>query len=208
MEVDNEVNRGSTFYFTIKFDIANNGLEALSLYDEKQYDVIFMDIQMPGMDGIDVAARIREKEGSKRHTPIVALTAHALQGGRERFMPMGMDECIAKSIDMDELFIILDKICDAKVRNSLTNGNIGIEDGNKTMLNKNSTGRSFIDMDMSLTEEITEAIKELEVLIKSSDFSLIELAARRGNMREVIEYFVKITREHQTFKKSFSEFTN
>ena len=91
-------------------DTAANGSEALVLHGRKPYDVIFMDIQMPIMDGIEATVLIREKEGLVRHTPIIALTAHALQRDREKLLSYGMDEYISKPIKIEELFLKLEQV--------------------------------------------------------------------------------------------------
>ena len=90
-------------------DLATSGREAVKLHDTNTYDVILMDILMPGMDGIETTAKIREKEGKLRHTPVIALTAFSLKGDRERFLSLGMDEYIAKPIDLEELCLLLIK---------------------------------------------------------------------------------------------------
>ncbi|ADV45688.1 ATP-binding protein [Nitratifractor salsuginis] len=92
-------------------DIANNGLEAFELRRGNDYDLIFMDIQMPVMNGIEATHEILEYEEDEElpHVPIVALTANALKGDRERFLAEGMDEYISKPIEMSELIYILNK---------------------------------------------------------------------------------------------------
>ena len=87
-----------------RVDVADNGLEALAMHAANAYDLILMDIQMPKMDGIEATARIREREKGGRHTPIVALTAFALQGDREHFLSLGMDEYLPKPVRMEELY--------------------------------------------------------------------------------------------------------
>jgi len=84
-------------------DVAQDGEKALALYQEKAYDAILMDIQLPGLDGIEVTKRIRRLEDSKKHTPIIALTAFTLKGDRENFLELGMDDYIAKPVLMEEL---------------------------------------------------------------------------------------------------------
>ena len=84
--------------FGCQVDAAGNGLEAIERFESEEYDLIFMDIQMPVMDGFEAARTIREKEGDKKHIPIVAMTALAMQGDREKCLAAGMDEYIAKPI--------------------------------------------------------------------------------------------------------------
>jgi two-component system sensor histidine kinase/response regulator len=84
-----------------------NGIEALQLWEENQFhrfDIILMDVQMPEMDGLQAATRIRERElGTGAHIPIIAVTAHAMKGDRERCLAAGMDDYIAKPINPAEL---------------------------------------------------------------------------------------------------------
>lgn len=88
-------------------DLAENGLQAYELYCQHkgQYDLILMDINMPIMDGVEATARIRAFETSQglQSTRIVALTANALRGDRERYLSMQMDEVLAKPLDMVKL---------------------------------------------------------------------------------------------------------
>jgi len=96
----------------ITVSIANNGLEAFEKRrNNHDYDLIFMDIQMPVMDGIEATHEILDYEEDEevKHIPIVALTANALKGDRERFMGEGMDEYITKPIETSELLYILNK---------------------------------------------------------------------------------------------------
>jgi two-component system sensor histidine kinase/response regulator len=86
---------------------ANNGKEALQLWEQNQscqFDIILMDVQMPDMDGLQAASRIREKElVTGAHIPIIAVTAHAMKGDRERCLAAGMDGYISKPINSAEL---------------------------------------------------------------------------------------------------------
>jgi signal transduction histidine kinase/CheY-like chemotaxis protein len=97
-------------------DLANNGQEALEKRKANQYDIVFMDIQMPIMDGVEATHAILqyEKESEIPHVPIVALTANALKGDRERFLNEGLDEYVSKPIEMTELLYVLNKFLSDK----------------------------------------------------------------------------------------------
>ncbi|HXG38293.1 MAG TPA: response regulator [Bacteroidota bacterium] len=90
---------------------AENGTQALEAVRQRRFDLILMDVQMPDMDGLQATAAIRAWEQSiGRHTPIVAMTAHAMKGDRERFLAAGMDDYIAKPINSQELLAILSRV--------------------------------------------------------------------------------------------------
>ncbi len=93
----------------IKVDIANNGMLALAKRKSGNYDIIFMDIAMPVMDGIEATHKILEyeKENNLPHIPIVAVTANALKGDREKFLSEGLDEYITKPIKKSDILLIL-----------------------------------------------------------------------------------------------------
>ncbi len=95
--------------YGLQVDLADNGLEALEKFKQNNYDIIFMDIQMPVKDGIEAMQEIHlyEKEMKRIPTPIIALTAHALKGDRERFMNKGFDEYITKPINRKDVETIL-----------------------------------------------------------------------------------------------------
>jgi PAS domain S-box-containing protein len=80
-------------------DLAGNGMEAVTVARSGGYDLIFMDVQMPDMDGFEATRLIREEEGSQRHTPIIAMTAYALHGDRQRCLDAGMDDYVSKPLD-------------------------------------------------------------------------------------------------------------
>ncbi len=89
-----------------KADMAANGLDALHALERQHYDVVFMDVQMPEMDGLEATRRIRASGINSR---IIAMTAHALDGDREKCLSMGMDEYISKPIKIEELKKMLEK---------------------------------------------------------------------------------------------------
>ncbi len=109
---DNEINRKLAKilfeHLGAAPELAENGAKALDAYHRRAFDLILMDVHMPVMDGIEATSRIRELEKtSLRHTPIIALTANALRGDRERFLSAGMDEYLSKPINETALMSAL-----------------------------------------------------------------------------------------------------
>ncbi len=91
--------------------VAVNGRETLAAYDNNNIDLVLMDVQMPEMDGLEATAAIRQRERSTgRHTPIVAMTAHALKSDEERCLSAGMDAYISKPIRTNELFTTIERL--------------------------------------------------------------------------------------------------
>jgi CheY-like chemotaxis protein len=88
-------------------DLAINGEEAVMAATATSYDLVLMDCQMPVLDGYKASRRIRELEGEARRTPIVAMTANAMEGDRERCLEAGMDDYIPKPVTLDGLRGIL-----------------------------------------------------------------------------------------------------
>ncbi len=112
---DNEINRKLSKILVEQLgatsELAENGAQALDAYHHGAYDLILMDVHMPIMDGMEATARIRDSEkGSKRHTPIIALTANALSGDRERYLAAGMDEYLSKPINEMAFVNLLGKL--------------------------------------------------------------------------------------------------
>ena len=85
-------------------DVAANGVEALKMMEALPYDAVFMDCQMPEMDGFDATMEIRRREKENGgHIPIIAMTASVMQGDRERCLESGMDDYIAKPVQPEEV---------------------------------------------------------------------------------------------------------
>jgi CheY-like chemotaxis protein len=90
--------------------VAKNGEEALEALDRQVFDLVLMDVQMPEMDGIQATAAIRKGEvNSGKHIPIIAMTAHAMAGDKERCLEAGMDEYITKPIRPEQLVEVLER---------------------------------------------------------------------------------------------------
>ncbi len=143
--------------FGLDIDVADNGQEAIDkVKASNDYDLIFMDIQMPVVDGIEATKVIKEyqEKESLPKTPIIALTANALKGDRERLLKEGLDEYISKPIEMSELLYILHKFLSHK--SSL---NLEIKDNKKR--------------DKELKEKKEESFEKSEVDKKGSKKVLI-----------------------------------
>jgi CheY-like chemotaxis protein len=103
--------------FGVEVDIASNGLVAFEKYRMGGYDIVFMDVNMPVMDGIEATAMILdyEKEKSLPHIPLIALTAKAIKGDRENLLAAGLDNYLAKPVSMKSLGEILSAYLQVKV---------------------------------------------------------------------------------------------
>jgi len=91
--------------------VVNNGIEAVAAFEAESFDVILMDMQMPEMDGFEATAAIHDKEKTTgNHTPIIAMTAHAMKGDRELCLEKGMDGYISKPIKKEVLYKTIEEI--------------------------------------------------------------------------------------------------
>jgi CheY-like chemotaxis protein len=110
---DNPVNqqlaRAMLRRFGYQADAAGNGQEAVDSALAMPYDLVLMDCQMPVMDGFEATRIIREREGATRHTRIVAVTANAMEGDRERCLAAGMDDYLAKPFRAGDLRRVLER---------------------------------------------------------------------------------------------------
>jgi CheY-like chemotaxis protein len=91
-------------------DLAANGIEAIQSLERQMYDVILMDVQMPELDGLEAARRICARWPRQERPQIVAMTANAMQGDRERCLEAGMDDYVSKPINVEELVTALTRI--------------------------------------------------------------------------------------------------
>jgi PAS domain S-box-containing protein len=111
---DNEINQFAAVRMLEKLgfsvDLAANGQEAVALAEGSRYAAIFMDCQMPELDGYEATAAIREREGALRRTPIIAMTANTMTGDRERCLAAGMDDYLAKPLSMERLIQVCERV--------------------------------------------------------------------------------------------------
>ncbi len=206
---------------------ANNGLEAVKIYESGKFDVILMDIQMPQMDGIEATRLIRDKN-PKEHIPIVAVSAYALPGDRERFLAMGMDEYIPKPIDIGLLYETLDQITFSQPKDIFNKIRVG-QDGDIYLSEENEY--VLTQDDLPTLAGISIKIKRLIQLLTENNFTpieqmaneikidanniyaddlkdiafKIELAARRSNFKEVINQVVVLDDMVETLYKTIAK---
>ncbi|MDZ7815867.1 MAG: response regulator [Planctomycetota bacterium] len=97
--------------FGCSVKVATDGRKAVKTFESGGYDIVFMDIHMPEMDGLEASRAIREAEGMKDRTPVVAMTARVMEGDREECLNAGMDDFVAKPIKPQQVKEVLRKYC-------------------------------------------------------------------------------------------------
>lgn len=165
----------------IDFDITHNGAEALKTLSEKanEYAMVLMDIQMPEMDGYTATEHIRYDLGSK--IPIIAMTAHALAGEREKCLGVGMDDYISKPIDEEQLYKLINKYVQS---NSINDASVLDLDYLKLL----SKGDKAFEENMirSFSIQMPEELHKLKAAIQNKDYSDVKAIAH--NMKSTVSY--------------------
>lgn len=140
----------------MKVDVAHNGKDALAKFKANKYDIIFMDINMPIMDGLTAAKLIYsyEKKNNLKHIPIVALTAKAMKGDREFLISNGMDDYLAKPISTSELHKILEKFISGRRIDSNSEKEEEMENNENTYSIKHTA--EILDIDSELLSVIID----------------------------------------------------
>jgi len=148
--------------------VASNGAEALNCLEREPFDCVLMDIQMPQLNGLQVTGIIREKERLKgSHLPIIAMTAHAMKGDRERCLEAGMDGYVSKPVRADELFEVIESL----VTTSSKNIEAGIDLIDRSVLLNNFDG----------DPEFLQMIVDTFLEIRDDLFSQTDDAIRKGD---------------------------
>jgi two-component system sensor histidine kinase/response regulator len=164
--------------------VANNGNEAVAAWESWPFDLILMDVQMPELGGFDATAAIRQREEvTGKHIPIVAMTAHAMKGDRERCIEAGMDGYVSKPIHPDILYQTIDDLFNKPI--ATTNAE-GAKEGNEmnAFLDENALLARYDD-DVDLIKEIAELfisdlptrMSEIKKAITDRDARGLQLAA-------------------------------
>jgi CheY-like chemotaxis protein len=113
MADDNRVNQkvGTNFLEKLGYraEVVGNGLEVLQALERQPYDIVFLDVQMPEMDGYEAARQLRRRWTGADRPRIIAMTGNAMQGDREKCLNAGMDDYIAKPVRVDDLRIALER---------------------------------------------------------------------------------------------------
>ncbi|MDY6965432.1 MAG: PAS domain S-box protein [Halobacteriota archaeon] len=171
--------------------LVENGLKVVEKFKDKEFDLILMDVQMPVMGGVEATFKIREIEAvAGGHVPIIALTAHAMEGDRERFLGAGMDDYVSKPIREEELIRVISKYAtstDAAEKDSNEGEGIGVVNSSKDDLNVFNMDAllDLISGDRDLAnrvitiykEKLPDKLKALEDAIENDDFGGIRAIA-------------------------------
>ena len=209
-------------------DIAENGRKAVEAVERKNYDIIFMDIQMPEMDGFEATKTIRSMEKADKKNIIIAMTAHAMKGDRERCIKAGMDDYIAKPIDPKVLFDIIKKWLKPKVEgdevvhsNTAPKGDIQIElqqkageedspvDMKKAMSRVGNDMSFYKEMVNEFINYIPEKLNLISNGIKTGDFDAVQKNAHNikgaaGNLSAVRLHSLSLELENRGREKDIS----
>ncbi|HUU30040.1 MAG TPA: PAS domain S-box protein [archaeon] len=178
---DNLVNQKLTVSILQKWGhsvaVASNGSEALEILKSEKFDLVLMDVNMPEMDGFEATAIIREKEkDTGGNVPIIALTAHALKGDRERCLNAGMDGYISKPVQTKELYEAIEALIPDKKKESKAQAGLTVS----IALDKEAILR-HVDGDKELLRQVTELFLEITPGIMND----LNQAIEKGNFKKV-----------------------
>ena len=173
-----------------KVTVANNGREAVDAFDNDLFDAVLMDVQMPAMDGFEATAIIRQKEAeSGGHIPIIAMTAHAMEGDRERCLEAGMDGYIAKPIRARDLHDTVETIVARVLGSQARNGGTATEkdtlDRDQILERTGGNAETLKEIVELFAAESAKLMKRMRDAIKNEDPSGLQRTAHtlKGSVR-------------------------
>ncbi|MFT7824039.1 MAG: ATP-binding protein [Sulfurimonas sp.] len=180
--------------FGIDVTLAKNGEEAVNLCREKGYDLVFMDIQMPVLGGMEATAEILalEKKNHRDHTPIIALTANALKGDKDKYMKAGMDNYLSKPLDLIQVNTLIqeyfpEKIIQKNAEEQTDEDMILPGKSDDTLGESDETGKSSEETaEISIEEEKVSNISESATAANEQDNSLVHTS--RGKQVDILLY--------------------
>jgi len=162
-------------------DVAADGREAVVALSRISYDLVFMDCQMPVLDGFEATAEIRSREGESRHTPIVAMTANATKEDRERCLKVGMDDYLSKPVTASALDRILDKYITRETINTDTTPETG-ELGPMPLRHLQEMAAGDSDFERALIDEVLadceRCLQVLESALHANNIAVFKREAR------------------------------
>ncbi len=195
-------------------ETVNNGREALQIWEERNLDLILMDIMMPEMDGLEATRQIRREEAKTgKHIRIIAVTAHPAFCDREKVLAAGMDDYVAKPLQMDKLLQVVEKTQEPTAehicKDYLPPQNPGQDDDDFAVKLEEYLRplRSALNsLNMSNLESYAHKIKELaytrdEIAIKNLAFK-VELLARKADIAQLCDYVQKLEEKCRQYKDS------
>lgn len=168
--------------FGLEVTVVSNGLEAIDILRKKSFDVILMDIQMPGLDGYHATQKIRNE--LKLNTPVIAMTAHIMQGELEKCISYGMNDYLSKPFKESELYNVLYKCISGKAEIKtvpLQQGGAGANALDLSELKELAKGNNEFMKEMIeiFLEQNPLDIAQLEAAINENDFEAIQATAHR-----------------------------
>lgn len=180
--------------------LAKNGREAVALWEKEAFDVIFMDVQMPELDGFGATAAIREIEKiAAKHTPIIAMTAHAMKGDKERCLEGGMDGYISKPVNFAEVREILERISEEAESEAAQHGQkaeagagaaaaeVKVWDAEAALARVDGDRALFLDVVNIFRQEGPKLLKKLEEALAAADEEGAQRAAH--SIKGEVSYF-------------------
>ncbi len=182
-----------------KVVLAENGLKAVEAMNDSNYDFVLMDVQMPVMDGYVATDRIRKMEQSRGgHVPIIAMTAHAMKGDREKCLAAGMDDYVAKPIFENDFYNTIDKWLRKEESRSLVSNLVGSDQNTFSNAEENiSSGSYEYDMESMLArfannKELFRDSVELFVADSPKRMEAIKISLKSENHQKIAEQAHKL----------------